>query len=663
MTKALHFTIGPVQGFIADARRTRDLWAGSFILSWLSGKAMEVVYNNHGTIVFPDVENDSLFNAIKEKRDENTPYVGSLPNRFKATFLDDKDVTNVAKACTETVQKKWKELAEAVYNQFVAPEAAGLGLNTREIWDRQIDNFWEINWVVGTEGGDHKWLDLRKNWRHYQASFEETGDLCRLMGRFQEISGYPKIGHRKEQNEFYKKLSESKYEHQRDSRKLGSLNIGEDERLCAIALVKRLFPLLNDLDKIIGWRPGGDAVNVVNWPAVNYVAALPWLDQIDPNERKAYEQEVEKCAQKWKFTSYKGEIETRLYGFEEKDGIKESEFYSFDGLLFHKDGIAAWNIIFEKEPPDQSVISKLKARLTEALSEIKGPKTSGSFTASEFYAVLLMDGDRIGTKVADNPDKVKEGLATFTQSVIDYFNPNGKTKNKQKGMLIYAGGDDVLAIFPVDTVITAAMDLQKKYTEAFSGDTSYTISAAIVFAQYQIPLRTVLNNAHDYLDKVAKDRNGRDSLAIAVLKPGGIASDWVSRWGDTVVSLLEIGKDRSDYSSSFFYNLKQRYQRLFGDEDDPQSNGIITKNIMRALIKAEYRNQPGKDKLSDSDVERAINPIMDICYPVKCEETGEKKQDHTDIINFDAVLVARFLSEEGRWKKAAPDGTKKESAS
>lgn len=50
-----HFTIGPVQGFVAQARRTRDLWAGSFLLSWLAGQAMAAVFNQGGTITFPDV--------------------------------------------------------------------------------------------------------------------------------------------------------------------------------------------------------------------------------------------------------------------------------------------------------------------------------------------------------------------------------------------------------------------------------------------------------------------------------------------------------------------------------------------------------------------------------------------------------------------------------
>ena len=46
-----HFTIGPVQGFVAQARRTRDFWTGSFILSWLSAVAMLAVRQQGGTIL------------------------------------------------------------------------------------------------------------------------------------------------------------------------------------------------------------------------------------------------------------------------------------------------------------------------------------------------------------------------------------------------------------------------------------------------------------------------------------------------------------------------------------------------------------------------------------------------------------------------------------
>ena len=36
----LSFSIGPVQSFVVQSRRTRDLWASSWLLSRLSSKAM-----------------------------------------------------------------------------------------------------------------------------------------------------------------------------------------------------------------------------------------------------------------------------------------------------------------------------------------------------------------------------------------------------------------------------------------------------------------------------------------------------------------------------------------------------------------------------------------------------------------------------------------------
>src|ERR1700728_909561 len=62
--RLLHFTLGSVQSFVAQARRTRDLWAGSFLLSWLAGRAMRVIVENGGSILVPDVKQDPLFVAV-----------------------------------------------------------------------------------------------------------------------------------------------------------------------------------------------------------------------------------------------------------------------------------------------------------------------------------------------------------------------------------------------------------------------------------------------------------------------------------------------------------------------------------------------------------------------------------------------------------------------
>ena len=54
------------------------------------------------------------------------------------------------------------------------------------------------------------------------------------MGNLQELSGYLRISHRKKQDEFWQALSD----------RIPGYNLHSDERLCGIALVKRLFPLI-----------------------------------------------------------------------------------------------------------------------------------------------------------------------------------------------------------------------------------------------------------------------------------------------------------------------------------------------------------------------------------------------------------------------------------
>ncbi len=82
--KKFHFTIGPVQGFVTQSRRIRDLLASSFLLSFLSGQAMVEVDRQGGRLLFPEIGNqekgfrDPLFRAIQAERagEEWVPALG-----------------------------------------------------------------------------------------------------------------------------------------------------------------------------------------------------------------------------------------------------------------------------------------------------------------------------------------------------------------------------------------------------------------------------------------------------------------------------------------------------------------------------------------------------------------------------------------------------------
>lgn len=58
----LVMSIGPVQDFITCARKMRDFWAGSWILSYLSWQGMKVIANRWGpdAILFPDLRGQPL---------------------------------------------------------------------------------------------------------------------------------------------------------------------------------------------------------------------------------------------------------------------------------------------------------------------------------------------------------------------------------------------------------------------------------------------------------------------------------------------------------------------------------------------------------------------------------------------------------------------------
>ena len=50
MTRLLEIAVGPVQDFIAAARRCRDLWYGSHLLSELSKAAALALFDGNATL-------------------------------------------------------------------------------------------------------------------------------------------------------------------------------------------------------------------------------------------------------------------------------------------------------------------------------------------------------------------------------------------------------------------------------------------------------------------------------------------------------------------------------------------------------------------------------------------------------------------------------------
>lgn len=600
----LHFTIGPVQGFIEQARRTRDFWAGSFLLAWLSSIAMHEA-SDAVDIAFPKIEKDQMMLALRSAaRPAEGPRIGTVPNRFKAKVAGDFDPQIIEDA----VLRAWKALADAVRTNYVDP-VASRGNDTRAIWDRQIDNFWEIAWVMGpADGLDGDWLDRRKNWRSYRPP-TEAGDHCTLMGDWQEISGWTghndRLDRETRQTDFWNDL--------RAQPGIGDLNLAVRERLCAIALVRRLFPLLTDQDR------RADAVPLWKtpdrWPSTGHMAAVRWIAMAAKEAPAA-------CQGYFDFVRTDPNLGARWSLAEQHTTVQclaqAQPFAAIDANLFFSDNIANPRT-YQLDDPD--VIKRLQMRLQDQHQKL-GKALEPHGIAKEprpYYALLRMDGDNVGRLLRGDGEKVVgAALAEFGGDVAQIVTDHD-------GVLIYAGGDDVLALLPIDTAICAALRLERAYRGHFPENwpdaaRTPTISASIVFADHHEPLRAVLRQSRRLLEEVAKHDNGKDSLAIAVLKPSGPAVEWVARWHDDAGASIpdairrmeeRVGTE-SDISARFSYTLDRRFLATLGDRF-PEL-GLRPPEI-EAVLRATLGKRREDNRPAAEEIEHLVKELLLIGLP------------------------------------------------
>ncbi len=289
-------------------------------------------------------------------------------------------------------------------------------------------------------------------------------------------------------------------------------------------------------------------------------------------------------------------ILTRAERFSAVKGLAGTPFGHIDGNLFFADGIARRRAEMRPnrgaaeagaEDGEAENVRSLTAALRTlqaAVAPTGGRRRQRMREAAPFYALLRMDGDRIGERVAKDPEGASRRLERFTEGVRE-------TVRDAHGLLIYAGGDDVLALLPLHTALDTAATLADRFRAAFDGDA--TMSAAVVFAHVTHPLRDVLETARGTLEDVAKERNGRDSVAVTVSKRGGTAAMWVSAWNKTdgkpatpvLCDLAKRFSEDDERSSSFLFNVSERYGDLLKGFDDAQLDGLLVDLLLAERLK------------------------------------------------------------------------------
>lgn len=492
MSYLLIISIGPVQEFIASARRSRDLWFGSWLLSELSkAAAHRVVTEQAGDLnclIFPrpetndDLKEDSAFNVVN-----------------KIVALIDKPPDQVGGAAFESLIARLRGVRDKAFSE-IKDKAKYFHRAAAEM---QVDDFIEYFWAAAKlddPNDETQYSEARYIAESLLAARKATRNFKQVLR--QPVGWAANVPKSSLDGLRESVIDEGAYDALGAPALRQQYGVRKGERLCGVGLLKRH-----------GNRSGDGG-----FFSTSHVAALPLLTRL--TDQQAVTDYV--C----ELTALRGVIDERELVGRVPARAAHPVFRQYDGHLLFEGRLSEF---FEGTDLDGARKS-LERFLSRALNGEQ---------PTPYYALLLADGDRMGKAIDEQRDidhhrKLSEQLTRFATSVRHIV------ENDHQGSLVYSGGDDVLAFIPLHTGLQCARQLAQRFQADLSqfrlseaddegNPLSPTLSVGIAISHHLEPLSDALQLARQ-AERFAKDA-GRNAFAITLSKRSGVDRTVKGRWG------------------------------------------------------------------------------------------------------------------------------------
>ncbi len=496
------YSIGPVQDFIATAKRCRDLWFGSWLLSELAKAAARAV------ATFPGVAPGALiFPHVGDLADLDPGSPMSVANKIVAQLPEGVSPNECADTCHAQVLARLRALRDQALGSLNPDARAHL---LRGLADQQLDDVIEELWVSvpltesyqETRRAAERLLSSAKHTRLWQARPWPTTYTPKssLDGTRESV------------------INESVYrEHpSRNAPLRRELELDEGERLCGVSMLKR------------HGRRGlrGDEHRFFSTPHLASLPLLSRMQALDPAARARiqtlWDQYLKALA------NHKADLRETVPARCHHPILK-----GHDGqLLFESRVTERFEHLTETDRRDalKAVLPALRALLAEL---------GASTTPLPYIAIIVADGDRMGDAInrQDSADRHRQ----LSRALDDFSRGARNLVSSHEGELIYAGGDDVLAFVPLHRAIECARGLRDAFVAALHpfGDGKHespTLSVGIGVCHFMEPMTRSLAVARD-AETLAK--HDRDSLAIIVDRRSGAPVSACGSWKQNFDRSLE----------------------------------------------------------------------------------------------------------------------------
>ncbi len=588
-------SLGPVQSLIEAARRTRDLWCGSWLLSESARAAARVLHNAQpGCLIFPSPDNPAQ-ELLPQREPGDSANIANIL-RAEVTLPNADAARALCVQAKTAAAERLKDLGEQARRKLKA--------NLRdEVWQAQIDDLLEsfAAWVEipdGTTGYQQASVNLgatlaaRKATRDFQPAKPVTTGLPKssLDGALETV--LPKKEHWGDKH--------------RARRQLG---LSGGEQLDALGAMKRL------------------AGNPEQFTAYSRIAADPWIQSLNDDQQQRL------CAAYEPLIGL--DLATRVSGnLEGHQSIYAALPYDAQMLYdFRLDNALSSGGEDAPNSEESDALHNLQ-KVIKAL-----PKDVG---APVPYAVILKaDGDRMGAllqhaKTAQDSRDISRALHRFASSVREIV-------RKHRGHAIYAGGDDVLALVSLPDAVPCARALADAFVIALQPvaerlgvekDEQPTLSVGLAIGHLMEPLGNLRARASraEHLAKGDTETKPRNALAIMLGVRSGGELAWRANWSDQkafdALDVFTQAYCKRELPSRVAYDLRAIDRSLdwLRDDQTATANGMRRAEVVRMLDRA--RREGGTEKLSDS------NSTL-ILEQVSCQPLGELA---------DTLILTRWLA-------------------
>lgn len=538
--------LGPVQPFIAAARKTQDLWVGSFLFSLLSRTAIEAAQKAGAEIVYPTIPTPSSL----------TDPPAMVPNTFVALCKDADKVRQAIAEAEQALYTYWQRLCDQIWGNLTKHHATFTDINTQ--WHDHTDprKVFEITWVAVPIEADH-----------YGATFTA---LQAAFAARKRLNAFPQQLHEGEKSTI--SGEQAALQVGGSSRKaIGALwaRVGKyygakfvrtdgSERLGAIDVVKRLAAAGDDGPLRQSDVVFGHSLAFNRFPSTSTIAAAPFMMTVLDQLSLALEHQI--CAWHAAIQSLGIANESDTIAL---PCVTQRNVQGTARLLAKQDGDTLFSSTYEPKRIErdfgasvtkdqcQRAEQHLRTLITTTRDLAHGQNSGVSIPPpSPYFAVLKMDGDKMGDLISRISAKAQhQSFSTALSHFAHDQAPNIIETGRYPARLVYAGGDDVLALVPFRSLLSIAEDLRTCYEQELAGMSAQLgmpihASTGICVAHHLDPLSRTLRTTNA-AEHAAKNHYKRNSLVVTLLRRSGehtsVGAPWTySRPDGTTASTVAL---------------------------------------------------------------------------------------------------------------------------